>query len=216
MPLGFRDKEKKMIRKNLASIPAPGDRGGSSLRYRNTASFLALGVVLTLASCAQKAQVDATVPATAATSANAVAAVPVSALAGPSPAAASSLPKPEELVTPAEAASLLGDEVTLEIHNMQAIYPGSVDFAYQTKKIQILSAAFYPQGGAEMFESMKKSLTAPGRRPLLSCSIGDSCFKAGEGMVHVLKGGTYFTLSWETAGAGKLEELGKTVAGRIS
>jgi hypothetical protein len=59
---------------------------------------------------------------------------------------------------------------------------------------------------------MKKSLTAPGRRPLLSCSIGDSCFKAGEGMVHVLKGGTYFTLSWETAGAGKLEELGKTVA----
>jgi hypothetical protein len=184
--------------------------------HRSTASLLALGVLLALASCAQQAPADAaTASAPTATSANAAAAVPVSAQAAPH-AAASSLPKPEELVTPAEAAALLGDEVTLEVHNMQAIYPGSVDFAYQTRKIQILSAAFYPQGGAEMFENMKKSLTAPGRRPLLSCSIGDSCFKAGEGMVHVLKGGTYFTLSWETAGAGKLEELGKTVAGRIS
>jgi hypothetical protein len=78
------------------------------------------------------------------------------------------------------------------------------------------TASLLALGGAEMFENMKKSLTAPGRRPLRSCSVGDSCFKAGEGMVHVLKGGTYFTLSWDTAGVGKLEELGKTVAGRIS
>jgi len=118
-------------------------------------------------------------------------------------------------VTPAEAASLLGDVATLEVHNMQAAYPGSVDFAYQTKKIQILSAAFYPQGGAEMFGNMKKSLSEPGSRPLLPCSVGDSCFKTGEAMVHVLKGGTYFTLGWDTAGPGKLEELGRTVVGRI-
>ena len=186
---------------------------------RNRTSLLALAVALTLAACGQKAPADtmASAPAAtpAATPANAAAVVPVTAPAGTSPAAAGSLPKPEELVTPAEAASLLGDAATLEVHNMQAIYPGSVDFAYQTKKIQILAAAFYPQGGAEMFENMKKSLSVPGRHPLLFCSVGDSCFKTGEGMVHVLKGGTYFTLSWETAGAGKLEELGKTVAGRI-
>jgi outer membrane protein TolC len=183
--------------------------------HPKTTSFLALAVALTLAGCGQKAPADTTASAPAATSASAVAATPAAAPGGPAPAAASSLPKPEELVTPAEAASLLGAEATLEVHNMQAAYPGSVDFAYQTKKIQILSAAFYPQGGAEMFENMKKSLSAPGSRPLLPCSVGDSCFKTGEGMVHVLKGGTYFTLSWETAGAGKLEELGKTVVGRI-
>ncbi|HXO18621.1 MAG TPA: hypothetical protein VOA87_01725 [Thermoanaerobaculia bacterium] len=184
--------------------------------HRTTTLFLALAVVWTLAGCGQKAPGDTTASAPAATPANAAAATPGPAPAGASPKAATSLPKPEELVTPAEAAALLGAEATLEVHDMQAVYPGSVDFAYQTKKIQILSAVFYPQGGAEMFENMKKTLTAPGRRPLLSCSIGDSCFKVGEGMIHVLKGGTYFTLEWDTAGPGKLEELGKTVAGRLS
>jgi hypothetical protein len=172
-------------------------------------------VALTVAGCGQKAPADTVASAPAAATPNAPAAVPASAPAGAPPAAVSALPKPEELVTPAEAASLLGDEATLEVHNMQAAYPGSVDFAYQTKKIQILSVAVYPQGGAEMFENMKKSLSVPGRHPLVSCSVGDSCFKTGESMVHALKGGTYFTLSWETAGAGKLEELGKTVSGRI-
>jgi len=181
--------------------------------HRKTTSFLALAVALTLAGCGQKAPAETMASAPAAASTNAAAATP--AAGGPAPAAASSLPKPEELVTPAEAASLLGDVATLEVHNMQAAYPGSVDFAYQTKKIQILSATFYPQGGAEMFGNMKKSLSEPGSRPLLPCSVGDSCFKTGEAMVHVLKGGTYFTLGWDTAGPGKLEELGRTVVGRI-
>jgi hypothetical protein len=131
------------------------------------------------------------------------------------PAGTRALPKPEDLVTPAEAAALLGGDVTLEVHNLQAAYPGSSDFAYQTKNVRILAAAFYPEGGAEMFDNMKKTLSAPGRHPLLPCSVGDSCFMAGKGMVHVRKGDTYFTLDDDNAAAGKMEELARTVAGRL-
>jgi hypothetical protein len=177
--------------------------------HRKTAeSLLAISLLLTLAACGKtpSGQSAADAPAAAAAST-------------PSPAApaaaASPLPKPEALVTPAEAAALLGGDAVLEVHDMHAIYPGSVDFAYQTKNIRILSAAFYPQGGAEMFGNMKKTLSAPGRHPLLPCSVGDSCFLQGKAMIHVLKGGTYFTLADDNADPGKLEELGRTVAGRI-
>jgi hypothetical protein len=177
--------------------------------HRKTAeSLLAVSILLTLAACNRTA---AGQPAAEAAPAAASASAPTPA----APAAASALPKPEELVTPAEAAALLGGDAALEVHDMQAIYPGSSDFAYQTKNIRILSAAFYPQGGAEMFDNMKKTLSAPGRHPLLPCSVGDSCFRQGKGMIHALKGGTYFTLADDNAPEGKLEELGRTVAARL-
>jgi hypothetical protein len=179
------------------------------MHRKTTESLLAVSILLTLAGCgrtqASQAAAEAVPPA----------AVSASAPSPAAPAAASALPKPEELVTPAEAAALLGGDATLEIHDMQAAYPGSSDFAYQTKNIRILSAAFYPQGGAEMFDTMKKTLSAPGRHPLLPCSVGDSCFRQGKAMIHVLKGGTYFTLDDDNAAEGKLEELGRTVAGRL-
>jgi hypothetical protein len=174
------------------------------MHRKTTESLLAVSILLTLAACNRT---QASQPA--AEAAPAVAPGPAA------PAAASTLPKPEELVTPAEAAALLGGDATLEVHDMRAAYPGSSDFAYQTKNIRILSAAFYPQGGAEMFDNMKKSLSAPGQHPLLPCSVGDSCFRQGKAMIHALKGGTYFTLDDDNAAEGKLEELGRTVAARL-
>jgi predicted small lipoprotein YifL len=173
------------------------------MHRKNIEPLLALSLLLTLAACGRT-------QASPSPAAPAAAAAPASA-----PAATRALPKPEELVTPAEAAALLGGDVTLEVHNLQAAYPGSSDFAYQTKNVRILSAAIYPEGGAEMFDNMKKTLSAPGRHPLLPCSVGDSCFMTGKGMVHVRKGGTYFTLADDNAEVGKLEELARTVAGRL-
>ncbi len=181
------------------------------MQRQSTDLFLVLSILSTLAGCGKPGQPAADAAGVAATASVAAAAAPSPA----APAAAAALPKPEALVTPAEAAALLGGDAVLEVHDMHAIYPGSVDFAYQTKNIRILSAAFYPQDGAEMFGNMKKTLSAPGRHPLLPCSVGDSCFLQGKAMIHVLKGGTYFTLADDNAAPGKLEELGRTVAGRI-
>jgi hypothetical protein len=178
------------------------------MHRKSTESWLALSFLLTLAACGRtEVSPSPAGTATAAAPPAATAAMPAT------PAAPSALPKPEDLVTPAEAAALLGGDVTLEVHNLQAAYPGSSDFAYQTKNVRILLAAFYPQGGAEMFGNMKKTLSA--RHPLFPCSAGDSCFMAGKGMVHVLKGGTYFTLADDNAVGSQLETLARTVAGRL-
>jgi hypothetical protein len=183
------------------------------MHRKSTESWLALSVLLTLAGCG-RTEVSPSPAGTATAAAPAAATAAMPAMPA-TPAAPSALPRPEDLVTPAEAAALLGGDVTLEVHNLQAAYPGSSDFAYQTKNVRILLAAFYPQGGAEMFGNMKTTLSAPGRHPLLPCSAGDSCFMTGKGMVHVLKGGTYFTLADDNAEGGALETLARTVAGRL-
>lgn len=120
---------------------------------------------------------------------------------------------PKTLVTPQEAEALLGAPATFEVHDMQAIYPGSADFAYQTKNIRILSAVFYPTDGAEMFESQKKTLAGMGKK-LVPCSAGDSCFFVGE-MLNARKGNVYFTLDAPRDTMAKTEALARKIVGRL-
>lgn len=120
---------------------------------------------------------------------------------------------PKTLVTPQEAEALLGAPATFEVHDMEAIYPGSADFAYQTKNIRILSTVFYPTDGAEMFENQKKTLAGRGKK-LVPCSVGDSCFFVGE-MLNARKGNVYFTLEAGREDMAKIEALALKVVGRL-
>lgn len=138
----------------------------------------------------------------------------LSLLAWSIPAAASAKLDPRTLITPQEAETLLGAPATLEVHDMQAVYPGSADFTYQTRNIHILSAAFYPTNGTEMFENQRKNLSAAGKK-LLPCAVADACFLVG-GQLNARKGNVYFTM--EGAGRGdvpKIEILARKVVGRL-
>jgi hypothetical protein len=120
---------------------------------------------------------------------------------------------PQTLITAQEAAALLGAPVTLQVHDMQAIYPGSADFAYQTKNIRILSAVFYPTGGAEMFESQRKTLSGMGKK-LTPCSAGDACFLVGE-QLNARRKNVYFTLEAGRDNVNRVEALANKVVGRL-
>ena len=124
---------------------------------------------------------------------------------------------PNVLVTRQEAEALLGAPATLEVHNVEAIYPGSADFAYtvgaQTTHVRILQAAFYPSGGAEMFENQRKTLAGMGKK-LVPCSAGDACFLLGA-QLNARKGNLYFTLVAGRDDVAKLEALARDIAQRL-
>ena len=96
---------------------------------------------------------------------------------------AAATPDPKVLVTAAEAAALLGGNVTLTVHDMEKVSPGSVDFVYETKPgnedDQILSVEVDPLDGPEKLANMRRDLAAAGRN-LATCSAGDKCFMEGE------------------------------------
>jgi len=137
----------------------------------------------------------------------------LSLVAEPTSAGAAANLDPKVLVTSQEAEAILGAPVTLEVHDMRAIYPGSADFAYQTKNVRVLSAVFYPQDGAEMFNSQKRNLAGMGKK-VVACSAGDSCFFVGE-QLNALKGNLYFTLDAPRGEEKKLEELARKVITRL-
>lgn len=137
----------------------------------------------------------------------------VSLAVWPAPAGAATKLDPKVLITPQEAEAILGGPVTLEVHDMQAIYPGSADFAYQTTNVRILSAVVYPKDGAEMFENQRKTLAGMGKK-LVPCSVGDACFFLGE-QLNARKGDVYFTLAAGRNDTANVEALARKVVGRL-
>jgi hypothetical protein len=130
-------------------------------------------------------------------------------------ASAAAKPDPKMLVTASEASALLGGNVTLTVHDMEKVYPGSVDFAYETKGGQILSVQVDPLDGPEKLANMGRDLAAahPGR-PAGRCSVGDKCFVRGED-IFATKGHWYIHLSAGRQNAGQIEELARLVASRL-
>ena len=122
---------------------------------------------------------------------------------------------PAMLVTAAEAKALLGGDATLEVFNMQGAYPGSVDFAYQTKNIRILTVQIIPGNAAEMLANMRRDLGAAHPNTKQSpCSAGDACFMDRE-TLFATKGKWYLHLEAGRENTGKMEDLARRIMTRL-
>jgi hypothetical protein len=174
---------------------------------------LAIAAILLAVHCSQK---ESPVVSTAGTEA---APSPAVTTAAASPAVSL---VPQSLITVGEAAAILGEAPTFETEAMPA-YADAVGFNYHTKGLHYLSAAFYPGGGVEMFNNMKRDLPEAKKLSETPCSgIGDQCIfsgsGAGVGMLHAVKGTIYFTLSADVPASDRkrvYEDLGRKVAGRL-
>lgn len=139
----------------------------------------------------------------------------VSLVVVPASIQAASKPDPKVLVTPAEASAILGGAVTLEVHDMEKVYPGSVDFSYQTKNIQILSVQLDPLDGPEKLSNMRRDLKAA--HPTTNqpaCTVGDACFMQGEDL-FATKGKWYIHIDAGRENKDKMESLGRKIAARL-
>ncbi len=123
---------------------------------------------------------------------------------------------PASLVTAAEAKALLGADATLEVTNMQAVYPGSVDFTYWTKnKSRALEVQLYMDPTGEMFANMRRTLKAnhPNANQI-PCSAGNVCFMQGE-RLWATKGKWFVHLDAGSENTGKMEDLARSIMTRI-
>jgi hypothetical protein len=136
-------------------------------------------------------------------------------IAGAGSLVAATKPDPKTLVTPAEASALLGGSVTFEAHDMDKVYPGSLDFSYQTKSVRILSVAVDPLDGPEKLSHMKRDLKeAHPNAKQAACSVGDACFMQGEDL-FATKGKWYIHLSAGRESKDKIEDLARKVVSRL-
>ncbi len=123
---------------------------------------------------------------------------------------------PAILVTSAEATALLGGDATLEVSNVQAVYPGSVDFTYWIKnKSRGLAVQLYLDPTGEMFANMRRTLKAnhPNANQI-PCSAGNVCFMQGEAL-FATKGKWYLHLDAGRENTGKMEDLARRIMTRI-
>ena len=123
---------------------------------------------------------------------------------------------PASLVTPAEASALLGGDATLEVSNVQAMYPGSVDFTYWTKnKSRSLAVQLYLDPTGEMFANMRRTLKA--NHPdadQTPCAAGNVCFMQGE-RLWATKGKWFVHMDTGRINTGKMEDLARSIMTRI-
>jgi hypothetical protein len=101
---------------------------------------------------------------------------------------------------------------------MEKVYPGSVDFVYETKPgkedDQILSVEVDPLDGPEKLANMRRDLAAADRNRQVTCSAGDKCFMEGEDL-FASKGSWYIHMSAGRQNAGKIEAVARKVAARL-
>ena len=124
-------------------------------------------------------------------------------------------PAPASLVTAAEASALLGGNVTLTVNDMEKVYPGSVDFVYETRTGQILTVEVDPLDGPEKLANMRRELTA--RDPKRSeppCSAGDKCFMDRDDL-FASKGKWYIHMNAGRGNATKVDAIARKVASRL-
>jgi hypothetical protein len=139
----------------------------------------------------------------------------VVSLVGAASLSGATRPDPKALVTPAEAAALLGGEVTFEAHDMEKIYPGSLDFSYQTKNVRILSVAVDPLDGPEKLSNMKRDLKAAHPKSTQdACTAGDACFMQGEDL-FATKGKWYIHVGAGREHKAQMNDLARKIVSRL-